>query len=62
MVFNFIERVMQLVYQDLNQMVIAGKAMPYALVRQFVVNFYAMEMVDMMLYSAMKAPQDDLYY
>ena len=42
-------------------MVDGGKELSYSLVRQFVVAFYNLDMADLMLTSAMRAPQDDLF-
>ena len=50
------------VEQDLTEMVTAGKDMNFSQVRKFVVNFYMLEMADYILYTAMKAPEEDLYF
>ena len=60
-VLNSIMRIMKQVNQTLNEMIIAGKDLSYSLVRKFVVNFYNLELADFILYSAMKAPLDDLF-
>lgn len=61
-VYNFIIRTMTQVEQDLTEMVTAGKDMNFSQVRKFVVNFYMLEMADYILYTAMKAPEEDLYF
>ena len=46
----------------LNQMVLAGRDMTYSMVRKFVVNFYNLDLADFILYSAMKAPNDSIFF
>ena len=43
-------------------MVIDGKELSYSLVRKFVVDFYLMEMSDFILYSAIEAPKDAIWF
>ena len=59
---NFIDRILKQVIEDLNTMVAAGKNLSYSLVRQFVVNFYNLEMADLLIWTAMRAPKDDIWY
>jgi len=35
---------------------------PFRLIRKFVVDFMQLQMVELLLYSAFKAPKDDLFY
>ena len=62
MVLNAICRVLKQVVSSLNEMVSTGKNLSYSLVRKFVVNFYNLEMIDLILVTAMKAPTDDLWF
>ena len=48
--------------EDLTLMVMAGKDMTFGQVRKFVVDFYMLEMADYILYTAMKASEDDIYF
>ena len=43
-------------------MIISGKDMTYSQVRKFVVDFYMLEMSDHVLYSAIKAKTDDIWF
>ena len=43
-------------------MIISGREMTYSQVRKFVVDFYVLEMADFILYSAMKANTDDIWF
>ena len=54
-------RAQKQVNQNLNEMVTAGRSLSYSLVRKFVVNFYSLELADLFLYSAMKAPSDNIF-
>lgn len=62
MVLNAICRVLKQVVSSLNEMVSTGKNLSFSLVRKFVVNFYNLEMIDLILVTAMKAPTDDLWF
>ena len=59
---NSIDRSLKQVIGNLNTMVAAGKNLSYSLVRQFVVNFYNLELSDFIIWTAMRAPKDDIWY
>ena len=61
-IYSCIIKAVSKVNDDLSQLVFTGKDMTFSTVRQFVVDFYVIELADYIIYSAMKAPTDDLFF
>jgi len=62
MVFECTLRVMEEVNKDLNEILGNISNLPFRMVRKFIVDFYQMDLMDQVLYSAFKAPKDDIFY
>ena len=59
---NTLLRGFKKVNEDLNQMIMAGKDLSYSLVREFVVDFYSTEFADFLIFAAMRAPKNSLWF
>ena len=62
MVVICITNTLKLVNNDLSTMIDAGWDLSFSLVRRFVVNFYNLEQADLIIWSAMRAPLDDIWF